>query len=115
LDKFPAYLKCGFSLETRDLPDSAEGNFIRNHAEASYWLRPLNQLYFDAPIDTTFALYRGAYKKHFVRQSIRTNRPYTARHISWYYTDYSTMVEDEKYYFKTANASASGKKRMKLQ
>lgn len=112
LDKYPSVRKCGFSLEINDLPDSPEGKYIRGAHELSYWRLPLDNMYFDALIDTTFALYRTAYNYHSIKQSIRTNRPYTARHIPWYYTDISLLPEDEQYYYKTANASASGKKRL---
>lgn len=112
LNLYPSFSKCGLSLEINDLPDSPEGKFIRSHAEPTYWLRPLSPLYFDAPVDTTFVLYRREFRQHFVTRSMRTNRPYTAKHIPWYYTDMSALPEDEQYYFKTANNSCSGKRRL---
>lgn len=112
LNRYPQFNKCGFSLEINDLPDSPEGKFIRE-VEYRYWVNPLDPIYFNAAIDTTFALYRGITKRHFL-QAIRTNRPYTAKHLSWYYTDFESLPEDEKNYFRTANESASGKKRMKI-
>jgi hypothetical protein len=115
LKKYPDFRKCGFSLEINDLPDTKEGNFIRNSVEPSYWQKPLNNLYFDAPVDTTFALYRREdYGHSLVGKSIRTNRPYTVKHIPWYYTDINLLSEDEQYYYKTANSSASGKGRFGL-
>jgi len=105
LDKYPVS-KCGFSLEINDLPDDAEGNFIKNGPEAPYWQKPLDDMYFDALTDTTFAMYRyplGA----FSYSAVRTNRPYTARHIPWYYRDYESLPDDEKYYQKTADREIS--------
>lgn len=110
LDRYPLIPKCGFSLEISDLPDSPEGRFIRK-VEAGYWLQPFDDRYFLAPIDTTFALYQG-WMRHYTLDAIRTNRPYTARHYSWYYTDFRTLPEDEQYYYRTAGKSASGKERL---
>ena len=110
LDKYK-YDKCGLSLEIADLPDSDEGNYIRNHCEVNYWLHPLDKEFFRADTDTTFALYREGVTE-YSHSAIRTNRPYTAKHVPWYYTDINKLSEDEKYYFKTANDSSSGKKRL---
>jgi hypothetical protein len=110
LDKYAGFDKCALSLEIEDLPDTAEGNFIREH-EAEYWTKPLDEDYFYADTDTTFALYRwplGAYG----HSAIRTNRPYTAKHVPWYYRNLRDIPEDEKYYFKSATASSSGKQRL---
>ena len=102
--------KCGLSLEVNDLPDSDEGRFIHS-VEDMFWDRPLDDLFFDAKVDTTFALYREGIR-HYTIEGIRTNRPYTARHYSWYYRDFNLLPEDEQYYYRTANDSASGKKRL---
>lgn len=113
LDKYPVS-KCGFSLEINDLPDDKEGNFIRTGPEAPYWKKPLDDLYFDADTDTTFALYRyplGEYS----HSAVRTNRPYTVKHLPWYYRDLSVLSEDEQNYYKTASpVFSSGLKRLNL-
>lgn len=109
LDKYEVD-KCGLSLEIDDLPNSKEGNYIRFQCEAKYWKTALDGQFFKADTDTTFALYReGAGYSH---SAVRTNRPYTAKHIPWYYTDFNSLPEDEKYYFTTASESSSGKKRL---
>lgn len=110
LNRYPNYSKCGLSLEINDLPDTEEGNFIRTVPEAPYWNRPLDDMYFHADTDTTFALYQypiGPYG----HSAIRTNRPYTAKHIPWYYTKIEDLPEDEQYYYRTANNSSSHKAR----
>lgn len=109
LDKYDVP-KCGLSLEIADLPDSEEGRFIRK-VEGVFWTHPLDAMYFDAKCDTTFALYREG-MNYYTIDGIRTNRPYTARHYSWYYTDFNLLPEDEKHYYRTANGSASGKSRL---
>jgi len=104
--------KCGFSLEINDLPDSAEGNFIREKVEPRYWRFKLDDMFYKSPIDTTFALYRKEIR-HYTHEALRTERPYTAKHIPWYYSDLSILPEDEQYYFRTANDKFStGKKRL---
>jgi len=111
LDKYKEFAKCGFSLEINDLPDTPEGNLVKNQIEPRYWRKALDSLYYDAPIDTTFALYREG-EKTYTHLAIRTNRPYTAKHIPWYYYHLGELSEDEQYYYLTANGSSSGKKRL---
>ena len=102
--------KCGLSLEISDLPEGDEGDYIRK-IEGVFWEHPLDDLFFDAKVDTTFSLYREN-QAHYTIEGIRTNRPYTAKHYSWYYRDFNLLPEDEQYYYRTANDSASGKKRL---
>ena len=110
LTMYPQVDKCGFGLRLDDLPQSTEGNFIRQH-EAKYWDEPLGAMFFNAPIDTTFALYRAGVQKYSYT-AIRSGLPYAARHVPWYYTSFDKLPADEQYYFKTANASSSGKQRL---
>lgn len=114
LNRYRTFDKCGFSLEIRDLPSTEEGRRVREQFERKYWLLPLDEKYFDAPIDTTFALYREGARQYFHR-AIRTNRPYTARHLPWYYNydDLDSLPADERYYILHANQSCSGKARIK--
>ena len=111
LQKYPSVHKCGFSLEIEDVINNEEyngGKTIREW-EDIFWKYPLDKMYFDAQIDTTFALYRRGIRRYSY-SAIRTNRPYTARHVPWYYDDMGELPEDEQYYFKTANESATFKK-----
>lgn len=113
LDKYPQYDKCALSLEIEDLPDTPEGNFIRLGPEKPYWEKPLDEMYFHADTDTTFAMYRypiGQYS----HSAIRTNRPYTCRHLPWYYRKFEDLTEDEQYYYRTANNSCSHKNRFMI-
>jgi hypothetical protein len=113
LDKYPQFDKCGLSLEVNDLPDTEEGLKVRTIFEAKMWAKPLDAHYYEAPTDTTFAMYReGVY--HYSHSAIRTARPYTCRHVPWYYKNFASLPEDEQYYFTTANSSSSGKKRLMI-
>lgn len=112
LDKFPHIDKCGFSLEINDLPNTEEGNYIRTQVEPRYWRKRYDSMYYNSPIDTTFALYREGVR-HYSHTAVRTERPYTAKHVPWYYSDLSKLPEDEQYYYHTANVNSStGKKRL---
>lgn len=111
LDQYSRVAKCGFSLEIKDLPNSKEGNFIKNRCEIVFWKHKIRGGYYLSPIDTTFALYRED-TTSYTHRAIRTDRPYTARHMPWYYTDITALPEDEQYYYKTADIRFStGKKR----
>lgn len=110
LNRYPWAAKCGLSLEINDLPEGKEREYV-HRVESVFWDKPLDDLFFDADTDTTFALYRETTREH-THRAIRTNRPYTARHYSWYYTEFNLIPEDEQHYYRTANESASGKKRL---
>jgi len=106
LDKYPYAVKCGFSLEINNLLKTSVANDVIKW-EKQFWEKPLDSVYFEAGIDTTFALYRS--RKFSINRSIRTNRPYTAKHTPWYYDKLTSLPEDEQNYFKTANSSFSWK------
>jgi hypothetical protein len=110
LNVHPEYDKCALSLEINDLPDYPEGRFIAFH-EAKYWSNPIDAHFYKADTDTTFALYREGVRT-YSHSAIRAMRPYTARHVPWYYKDFESLSEEDKYYFRTANASSSGKIRL---
>jgi len=110
LDMYRKYDKCGLSLEINDLPDTPEGQFIRG-VEAVYWTKPLGSMYYDAPTDTTFAMYREGVTKP-THSAIRIGRPYTAKHVPWHYYHIRELPPDEQYYYETAGKSASGKPRL---
>lgn len=101
LRRYPQFDKCGFSLEINDLPPT---DFCPAGYEKQFWQHPLDDRYFAAPIDTTFALYK---KPIHSFNALRTNRPYTARHMPWYYFDFDDMPIDEQYYFRTTKESHS--------
>ena len=93
LRRYPQYDKCGFSLEINDLP-----NQVTIDWERQFWQTPLDPMYFHADIGTTFALYKAHYPS---LSAIRTNRPYTCRHVPWYYDLIDQLPEDESYYYHT--------------
>jgi len=95
LAEFPDVIKCGLSLEIDDLPKIAEVEEVRRF-EGQYW-QARRGLFWNAPIDTTLAMYRpercwGGYKP-----ALRTDRPYTARHTPWYW-DLNELTDEQRFY-----------------
>lgn len=101
LDIHTEYEKCGFGLRISDLPNNKLRDYVIT-TERGYWDRPLDNTYYDASVDTTFSLCRSRVK---VFKSMRTNEPYCAKHVPWYYTTLGDMTDDEKYYFSTIKTS----------
>lgn len=95
--------KCGFSLDETKIPPSNpawipdEFNLYPDGDHPARWGShiKLGRGYINYPIDTTFALYHPNIQNHFIG-GIRTDRPYTARHLPWHIVLDET--KDEKYY-----------------
>lgn len=109
LRRYPKAQKCGFSLDISDLPEGDVKKW-----ESTLWQKPLDDMYFRAGVDTTFALYRENVRHYSIWDSLRTNKPYMARHVPWEYNNMKDLPADEQYYFKTCNKSSSGKERIKV-
>jgi hypothetical protein len=104
LRRYPKFDKCGFSLEINNVTDKRiyfEGKTIQEW-EQQYWGNPLDDEYFSASIDTTFALYKT---DKYCLDALRTNRPYTAKHVTWYYDQ--SIPKDELHYLKTASKQSN--------
>jgi hypothetical protein len=99
LRRYPQYDKCGFSLELKGATAQCTIDW-----ENQFWQKPLDDKYFNAAIDTTFALYKIP---EFSFNALRTNRPYTAVHVPWTYTHVKDLPEDEQYYYKTQNENTA--------
>lgn len=102
--------KVGFSIKIDDLPN----HFIFKEKvveyEKKYWNKPYHQIGFQAPIDTTFALYKPftnlRYGEVYTQKAIRMKPPYTIRHIPWYNPS-EHLNEEELYYLNSSNSSSS--------
>lgn len=101
LQKFKKTQKVGFSLKIDDLPDCFREKEKVVNWEQNFWKKEIDVNLYDAPIDTTFALYRPYAKgsANFVELNIRTGYPYQARHLPWY-TDTANPTEEQKYYIE---------------
>lgn len=97
--------KVGLSLEISDLPDDFPLKNDVINWEKKYWqtMTP-DKKFYKADVDTTFALYDTTTPQKVATQidpSLRTARPYTAKHIPWYLTP-NTLSEEEKYIIKNS-------------
>lgn len=95
-------MKAGVGIETSDLPLTS---FYREDVinwEKQFWNRQLDNQFYYAPIDTTFAVYSCDFKPNFsteYKTAIRADQPYMARHIPWYYTP-ENITPEIRYYFE---------------
>jgi hypothetical protein len=75
--------------------------------EHRYWVNQLEPDIYDAAIDTTFCIIKPGHV--FDYQAIRIAGDLTARHVPWY-TDFSNMDEEEKYYLAHSSQGSSYKR-----
>ncbi len=100
---YPFVNKIGLSLEIDDLPDASPMAEQVRQWESQFWRERRDGRFFDAWVDTTLALY--SVDLPFARardtgNSLRSDRPYTARHLPWY-IDPDHMSAEEEYYIRT--------------
>jgi len=99
----PSVTKVGVSLEIIDLPNASPMAENVRQWESQFWRNRCDDRFFEAAIDTTLALYHVDVP--FARakgtgNSLRSDRPYTARHFPWY-IDPNRMSREEEYYVRT--------------
>jgi hypothetical protein len=100
LRAFPYKAKVGFGLVIADLPDHYRWKPNVIAWESRFWETRLTPtLLYDAPIDTTFALYRPG--SAFDLSGIRSGFPYLARHHPWY-EDSGNPSAEQSYYVQNA-------------
>ena len=104
--------KVGFALDIEDIPDYFPLKTKVVKWEKQFWEHPLSKDTYKAYIDTTFALYRPAFLQEAFPTSfyegIRVAGNYTAKHMGWY-MDLNNLTEEQIYYQRTSNSSASWK------
>ena len=109
LDKYPAYNHIGPSLEINDIPQS---NILRERIvqhESQYWpplAKKINEEVLIAPIDSTFAMYRITSNFFLRYPALRTDRPYTLKHLDWYLNK-ENPTDEMTYYIKTCKPVAT--------
>jgi hypothetical protein len=97
--------KIGLSLRINDLPDCYGNKEQVIKWESQFWMHKINDYFFNAIVDTTFAIY-GPGSNPNVFNSLRTVPPYSARHLPWY-SDSSSLTEEERHYFNRADQSVT--------
>lgn len=101
----PNVVKSALSLEIQDLPDNIYSKKVYDW-EIKWWQHPQDSLgFYIAAADTTFALYdRKREYSEFPEtdrffSSVRSPRPYVAKHLPWYLTKEDIdSNEEERYY-----------------
>jgi hypothetical protein len=86
--------KVGLGLVIDQLPATNMAR-VAQDLEQRFWVAPLGPGILDAPVDTTFAIYRPGLP--FDVEGARTAAPYVARHLTWY-LEPDDIPEDEQWY-----------------
>ena len=89
--------KVGLALRIDDLPDHFNLKRDVIEWESQFWKRPVNDKFFLAAVDTTFALYAPYAKGGGECKAWRTNFPAVAKHLPWYENSASPDAESEYY------------------
>lgn len=100
LDRYPDRAKAGLGLRIDDLPEHyADAGKVRAW-ELKWRANRLEAGAYDAPVDTTLALYRPLVDQpHFALDpALRTPWPYEARHLTWY--ENTASPTDEAHYYR---------------
>jgi hypothetical protein len=107
-EQYPKYNHVGTSLEINDLPDHNPLKDNIFHHESKYWKNPLpgDPTVFEAPIDTTFAIYKKGSVIEQLEPALRLNRPYTLKHVDWY-QDPNVRTPEYNHYMQTAKIFAT--------
>ncbi len=107
LAKFSKIEKCGVALKIDDLPDHYDRKKeVVEVVEGQYWKHKVMQDVFDAPVDTTFALYRPfAYGNAENCPAYRLAGECVFRHRPWY--ENSSQLSPESLYYKQHASSSS--------
>lgn len=113
--------KAGLSLSEKNIPCGNPSWILDNFCDYPNGDHPLrwgnhiklNEMFFNHPIDTTFAVY--APKTRHSISGIRTNTPYTAKHLPWHIVlnkdnnpnEFQIEMDDEIYYYFMNASSVS--------
>lgn len=108
LKKYNTPEKCGPALRIDDLPDHYDRKSeVINNVEGRYWTRKIEHDLYDAPIDTTFALYRPFASGNAEEcPAYRLGGKFVFRHMPWYENS-SRLSPEAQFYKDHANESSS--------
>jgi hypothetical protein len=101
LNKYTWKEKAGLALKIDDIPNHYQHKQIAIENEQIFWLKPLEKDVYDAPLDTTLALYKPlAYGNAEECKAIRVAGQLTAKHLTWYLD--SANLSDEELFYKNS-------------
>lgn len=100
--RYAQYHCAGPSYEITDLPDHYAGKQEVLRWEPQFWTKPLYGDYktadfFEAPIDSMWAVMRKGGQIDVERPAIRANYPYVVKHETWY-LDSDNLDEEDLWY-----------------
>ena len=98
-ERYPYAFKIGPSIRIDDLPDCYNRKREVIEWESQFFLKPVGDGLYRAPIDTTFALYRPriGLSRRMSLESYRMAAPYQIVHLPWYENS-SSLTDEEQYY-----------------
>jgi hypothetical protein len=107
LSKYPQYKKVGLGLNTNNIPNGFKRRDEVIRHENKYIDRKEigDNVFYECPVDTTFALYRSGNHEYHIFDSLRTKKPYEATHLGWHITE---LTEEDKYYFESIKQTNTG-------
>lgn len=98
LIKYPSKEKAGVALKIDDLPEHYAHKLEAIRNEKPFWEKQLDKDVYDAPVDTTLALYRPlAFGNAEECEAIRVGGKLAAQHLTWY-LDSAHLSEEELFY-----------------
>lgn len=106
LQAYPQVQKVGFGLRLNDLPAHYPLKEKVLAWEERFWQKEIEKDVYEAPIDTTFALYRPGARSGSELPALRTGGKLTARHTTWY-DDPARLTAEDIFYQAQAGRSAS--------
>ncbi len=90
--------KCGVALKIDDLPTYYKNKEAVISDEKKHWEHKISDTVYDAPVDSTFALYRPLAKGRAEDcKAYRLSGKYDFHHLPWY-EDSNNQTEEDKYY-----------------
>jgi len=111
LDRYSEAMVVGPMLRIDDIPDAypLKEKVIQLHTEQFWHKEPVTVRILNksiqiqqAPIDTTFGMYRRDFGFKRLNMGVRVYAPYAARHLDWY-IDPANMQPDQVYYVNHAS------------
>jgi GT2 family glycosyltransferase len=105
LDKYTDMKKVGFGLSLDTIPDSYHLKEDVIRWEQKFWQKQVEPQVFEAPIDTTFAMYEAGCP-YLHEPALRTGGKLVARHEPWH-TDSHNVSEDLKFYLDNADRASN--------
>ena len=85
--------KCGLSYEINDLPSDSVPKQVYEY-EKRYWVTKNHAGYFESQVDIGVTLYDREKQGEWFH-AIRSDRPYTCRHLDWYHAREGWREEDQ--------------------